>query len=307
MIYTLTLNPSVDYIVQLEEFHPGELNRSSREDKFPGGKGINVSRVLNVMGVPSKSLGFIGGFTGKYIEDYLQNESIFTDFVQVKEDTRINIKVRTEKETEINAKGPSIQQADFDALKEKIKKLTREDVLVLAGSIPSTLPKTTYEELVKICAENGAGFVVDAEGELLMKVLPYSPFLIKPNHHELGEIFEAEITTCEEAIYYGKKLVEKGAQNVIVSLAGSGAVFINKETVLVANVPVGEVKSSVGAGDSMVAGFLAKYGESGDFDAAFQYSVASGSATAFSIGLCTLDKVEQLRHEVKIQPYKERA
>lgn len=307
MIYTLTLNPSVDYIVQLEEFHPGELNRSSREDKFPGGKGINVSRVLNVMGVPSKSLGFIGGFTGKYIEDYLQNESIFTDFVQVKEDTRINIKVRTEKETEINAKGPSIQQADFDALKEKIKKLTREDVLVLAGSIPSTLPKTTYEELVKICAENGAGFVVDAEGELLMKVLPYHPFLIKPNHHELGEIFEAEITTCEEAIYYGKKLVEKGAQNVIVSLAGSGAVFINKETVLVANVPVGEVKSSVGAGDSMVAGFLAKYGESGDFDAAFQYSVASGSATAFSIGLCTLDKVEQLRHEVNIQPYKERA
>ncbi len=237
MIYTLTLNPSVDYIVQLEEFHPGELNRSSREDKFPGGKGINVSRVLNVMGVPSKSLGFIGGFTGKYIEDYLQNESISTDFVQVKEDTRINIKVRTEKETEINAKGPNIQQADFDALKEKIKKLTREDVLVLAGSIPSTLPKTTYEELVKICAENGAGFVVDAEGELLMKVLPYHPFLIKPNHHELGEIFEAEITTCEEAVYYGKKLVERGAQNVIVSLAGSGAVFINKETVLIANVP----------------------------------------------------------------------
>lgn len=307
MIFTLTLNPSVDYIVQLEAFTPGELNRSSREDKFPGGKGINVSRVLNRMGVSSKALGFIGGFTGKYIEEYLQKEAIFTDFVQVSGDTRINIKVRTEKETEINAKGPNIQSLDFETLKEKIKTLTREDVLVLAGSIPSTLPKTTYEELVKICAENGTGFVVDAEGELLMKVLPYKPFLIKPNHHELGEIFNTEITTCEEAIHFGKKLIEKGAQNVIVSLAGSGAVYINSETVLIAEVPVGEVKSSVGAGDSMVAGFLAKYEETRDGKAAFQYSVASGSATAFSIGLCTLEKVEQLQSEVKILPYKERA
>ncbi|MDF2902969.1 MAG: hypothetical protein K0S25_607 [Bacillus sp. (in: firmicutes)] len=301
MIYTVTLNPSVDYIVQIEKVNLGELNRSINEDKFPGGKGINVSRVLKEMGVTSKALGFTGGFTGRYITDYLQTEKIETDFVQVSEDTRINIKLKTEKETEINASGPSITDANFVALKDKVRQLTENDILVLAGSIPSSLPETTYEELVKICAENGAKFVVDAEGELLMKVLPYHPFLIKPNHHELGEIFETEITTCEQAIHYGKLLIEKGANNVIVSLAGEGAVFINKETAYIAEVPKGEVKSSVGAGDSMVAGFLAKFGETNDVKTAFQYSVASGSATAFSIGLCTPEKVEKLLPQVKIK------
>lgn len=306
MIFTVTLNPSVDYIVQLDNPQLGKLNRSNHEDKFPGGKGINVSRVLKRMGVDSKPLGFIGGFTGQYIEDYLLQEEIVPDFVKVIEDTRINIKLKSETETEINAKGPQISDEDFQALKDKIKQLTAQDMLVLAGSIPATLPASTYEELVQLCAENGTSFVVDAEGELLTKVLAYHPFLIKPNHHELGEIFETQITTCEQAIVYGRKLIEQGAQNVIVSLAGDGAVFINKEISLIANVPSGEVKSSVGAGDSMVAGFLAKYAETNDVELAFQYCVASGSATAFSIGLCSPEEVEKLRKFVKIQRYEER-
>lgn len=301
MIYTLTLNPSVDYIVKLESFQLGELNRTVNEAKFPGGKGINVSTVLKQFGSKSKALGFIGGFTGAYIEQYLQNEDIDTDFVQVDEDTRINVKIKTGQESEINALGPNISEQNFALLKQKIQHLGADDLLVLAGSIPASLPKTTYEELVKICSENGAQFVVDAEGDLLKKVLPYHPFLIKPNHHELGELFDTCITTAEEVIPYGKKLVEMGAENVIVSLAGAGAVLINSEKVFFAKVPSGEVKNSVGAGDSMVAGFLAAYERTGNNEEAFRYSVASGSATAFSLGLCSKGKVEELLPQVHIK------
>jgi 1-phosphofructokinase len=301
MIYTLTLNPSVDYIVQLESFHVGELNRSVNETKFPGGKGINVSRVLNQIGSPSKALGFIGGFTGAYVEQYLKNEKINTDFVQVDEDTRINLKLKTDKESEINASGPNISIQNFHLLKNKIRQLSAEDLLVLAGSIPASLPKTTYEELVKICKGSGAQFVVDAEGDLLKKVLPYEPFLIKPNHHELGELFKTTISNAEDVIPYGKKLVYMGAKNVIVSLAGNGAVLINKSTSLIANVPKGVVKNSVGAGDSMVAGFLAAHERLLSIEEAFRYSVAAGSATAFSLGLCTQEKVEELLPQVQLK------
>ncbi|MFL6560533.1 MAG: 1-phosphofructokinase [Bacillus sp. (in: firmicutes)] len=301
MIYTLTLNPSVDYIVKLESFQLGELNRTVNEAKFPGGKGINVSRVLTQFDTRSKALGFIGGFTGAYIEQFLHNEHIDTDFVRVDEDTRINVKIKTSQESEINAKGPSITEQNFILLKQKIQHLGAEDLLVLAGSIPSSLPKTTYEELVKICRDSGAQFVVDAEGDLLKKVLPYHPFLIKPNHHELGELFDTSITTAEEVIPYGQKLVQMGAKNVIVSLAGAGAVLITSERIFLAEVPKGEVKNSVGAGDSMVAGFLAAYMGTGNIEEAFRYSVASGSATAFSLGLCTKEKVEELLPQVQIK------
>lgn len=259
MIHTLTLNPSVDYILELDEIIVGGLNRMQHDTKFPGGKGINVSRVLNRMDVKSKALGFAGGFTGEYIVDCLNKENIQTDFVQVAGDTRINVKIKTKTETEINAKGPAISGRNFEDLKNKIRSLSEEDLLVLAGSIPSTLPESTYEELVRICLENGTAFVVDAEGELLKKVLPYKPFLIKPNHHELGDLFKTEFTSAKEVIPYGQKLVEMGAQNVIVSLAGKGAVLISDEAAYISSVPNGEVKSSVGAGDSMVAGFLAAY------------------------------------------------
>jgi 1-phosphofructokinase len=304
MIYTLTLNPSVDYIVQLESFQLGELNRSLSEAKFPGGKGINVSRVLKNLGVTSQALGFVGGFTGDYIEEYLQREEIETNFVKISADSRINIKLKTGVETEINAGGPRISEQDFQVLKGKISKLAETDLLVLAGSIPSTLPETTYEEIIKICKESGVNFIVDAEGDLLKKVLPYQPLLIKPNHHELGEFFETTISNTEEVIPYGKKLVEMGAKNIIVSLADKGAVLINKDTVLMAEVPRGQVKNSVGAGDSMVAGFIAAYQRTQDLREAFRYSVASGSATAFSLGLCTQEKIDQLLLQVQIKEVK---
>jgi 1-phosphofructokinase len=301
MIYTLTLNPSVDYLVKLEDFQLGQLNRTISEAKYPGGKGINVSRVLNQFGINSKALGFVGGLTGAYIEQYLETEKIAADFVKVADDTRINIKLKTGQETEINANGPSISKENLQKLKDQIKELGEDDLLVLAGSIPATLPETIYEELVQLCKDNGAKFVVDAEGDLLAKVLPYRPFLIKPNHHELGELFQAVISTPEEVIPYGKKLIAMGAQNVIVSLADKGAVFINETAALMATVPKGEVKNSVGAGDSMVAGFLAEYMNTANFSRAFRYSVASGSATAFSLGLCTKEKVNELLPHVQIK------
>lgn len=301
MIYTLTLNPSLDYIVELDQVRIGELNRTKKETKFPGGKGINVSQVLKRVGVNSKALGFIGGFTGDYIEKFLQTQEIETEFVRVNEDTRINVKVKSDTETEINAKGPDITEENFEALKSKIKELSSEDILVLAGSIPSTMPKMTYEELVKICNENGTKFVVDAEGDLLKNVLPYQPFLIKPNHHELGDLFDTTITSCEEVIPYAKELINLGAQNVIVSLADKGAVLINKDISIIATVPKGEVKSSVGAGDSMVAGFIATYEKTQSIEEAFRFSVAAGSATAFSIGLCTQEKVESLLPQVTLE------
>lgn len=301
MIYTLTLNPSLDYIVEVEQVTLGELNRTKNESKFPGGKGINVSQVLKRLDVNSNALGFLGGFTGDYIEEFLKSQKIQTDFVRVSEDTRINVKLKSETETEINAKGPNITTENFETLKEKIRALTSEDVLILAGSIPSTMPESTYEELVKICNENGTKFVVDAEGELLRKVLPYRPFLIKPNHHELGDLFETEIHSCEEVIPYGKELIKQGAQNVIVSLAEKGAVLINKDVAIIATSPKGEVKSSVGAGDSMVAGFIATYEKTKSIEEAFRFSVAAGSATAFSIGLCTREKMESLLPQVTLK------
>ncbi|GIN60957.1 1-phosphofructokinase [Robertmurraya siralis] len=304
MIYTVTLNPSLDYIVKLNQVELGSLNRSSAESKFPGGKGINVSQVLKRVGVNSRALGFIGGFTGAYIEDFLKKNGIETDFVYVNEDTRINVKIKAEEETELNAKGPAILESDFTALKEKIQNLTENDILVLAGSIPTSMPRNTYEELAKICLERKVKWIVDAEEELLKSILMYKPFLIKPNHHELGDFFNVKIESGEQAIPYAQKLVAMGAKNVIVSLADKGAIFVNKDTTLKSNTPTGELKSSVGAGDSMVAGFIAKYELSGDYEEAFRYSVASGSATAFSLGLCTKDKVEEVLTQVKIEKVK---
>lgn len=300
MIYTLTLNPSLDYVVELESMTLGALNRINQDTKFPGGKGINVSRVLKRLGVNSLAIGFIGGFTGDFINNYLSKEDIVTHFIKVKEDTRINVKVKAEKETEINAAGPTIYKEDFEQLKQFIRSLSNEDLLVVAGSIPSSMPANTYEEILAICHEQQIKIVVDAEGDLLKSILVYKPFLIKPNHHELGQFFDTKITTWEEAVPYCRKLVELGAENIIVSLAGDGAIFMNREHGYYATVPTGEVKSSVGAGDSMVAGFLAQYSKSKDTKDAFRYSVATGSATAFSLGLCSKEKVEELLHQVQI-------
>lgn len=300
MIYTLTLNPSVDYVVTLDEVKVGELNRTSSEAKFPGGKGINVSRVLSRLGVKNKALGFLGGFTGDYIENHLNSEGVYSDFVRVEEDTRINIKIKSNSETEINASGPQIHEHQLEALKEKIMKLSDHDFLVMSGSIPTTMSQSVYLEFAEICRQNRTAFVVDVGGDLLEPLLPYQPFLVKPNHHELGELFGVEITTVQQVIPLGKKLLERGVQNIIVSMADKGAVFMNNEKTLISSVVKGSVVSSVGAGDSMVGAFLGAYHSEMEIEEAFRYSVAAGSATAFSMDLCTKEKIEAILPQLVI-------
>ncbi|MBM7702168.1 1-phosphofructokinase [Metabacillus iocasae] len=298
MIYTVTLNPSVDYIVQTEHFTEGELHRTTNEAKFPGGKGINVSRVLKRLGVESKATGFIGGFTGAYIKDSLKQEQIQTAFIEVQEDTRINIKLKTAVETEINGQGPTVDDVSFQKLVDQIHQMKNDDILVLAGSIPSSLPQDVYQHLLQLANEQGASVVVDTSGKALLNLVQHRPFLIKPNHHELGELFDVDIHDVDTAVFYGKKLVEQGAQHVIVSMAGDGALLVTESAVCLATVPKGEVKNSVGAGDSLVAGFLASYVQSRDIAEAFQIGVATGSATAFSLELCTKEEVDMLRPQI---------
>lgn len=300
MIYTVTLNPSIDFIVEVDDFKIDHLNRIDRENKFPGGKGINVSRVLNALEIPSKALGFVGGFTGGFIQDTLENEGVQTDFVKVKEDSRINIKLKTGQETEINGQGPALTKENIDELLKQLEGLQEGDILVLAGSIPPSLPKTFYSDLTKQFSQRGVKVVVDAGGSVLKEVLADRPFLVKPNHHELSELFGVSIKTVEEVIPYGKKVVEMGAQNVIVSMAGDGALLFTNGEVYSATIPKGKVVNSVGAGDSLVAGFIGTYQKENDFIKAFQIAVATGSATAFSRDLATKDKINSLLDQVTI-------
>ncbi|MFU0825619.1 1-phosphofructokinase [Clostridium sp.] len=300
MIYTVTFNPSVDYIVEVENFVPGIINRVKEDHKYPGGKGINVSRVLNNLGVKSKALGFIGGFTGEYIKSTLESQGIDTDFITVNEDTRINIKLKSNEETEINGVGPKIENEKLNELFNKLGNLNSEDFLVLAGNVQKTLPRDIYAQIQKKCLDTNVNVIVDTTGEALINSLRYKPFLIKPNNHELAEIFNAEINTRDEIIYYGKKLMDMGAQNVIISMAGEGALLICSEGVYHASAPKGEVKNSVGAGDSMIGGFLAKYSKDTSIVEAFRWGAASGSATAFSLDLCKKDHVERLLNEIKV-------
>lgn len=301
MIYTCTLNPSVDYVVQVQEFQLGDLNRMSFDAKYPGGKGINVSRVLKRAGVESKALGFIGGFTGSFVEGVLREEGISANFIHVNGDSRINIKLKTETETEINGQGPEITNDQFGQLVKQIEGLENSDILVLAGSIPSSLPSDLYIKLSKLAKNQGAKVVVDVSGKVLLDIVDQKPFFIKPNHHELGELFDTTIETPEEAIPYGQRLLELGAENVVISMAEKGALLVTKNAVYQASVPKGTVKNSVGAGDSLVAGFLAAWLQKSDIVEAFRTGVASGSATAFSLELCTQEDVLRLIPEVEIK------
>ncbi|WP_348622040.1 1-phosphofructokinase [Paenibacillus polymyxa] len=300
MIYTVTLNPSIDYIVEVDDLKLGDLNRMKRDLKLPGGKGINVSRVLNQLGADSTAIGFLGGFTGRFIDDTLREESIKTDFVMIEDDTRINIKLKHGDETEINGLGPAILEQEADALVQKLAGLQKNDIVVLSGSIPPSLGGDFYDRLISVCQQTGAEFVIDTTGEALMKALVHKPLLIKPNHHELAELFGVTIHSKEEIVTYGRKLLEAGAKNVLISMAGEGALFITADEVYHANVPSGTVKNSVGAGDSMIAGFVGTLALHGDPIEAFRAGVASGSATAFSDDLATREKIEQLRPQVTI-------
>ncbi len=302
MIYTVTLNPSIDYIVEVEDLQLDALNRMKRDLKLPGGKGINVSRILSRLGVENTAWGFLGGFTGRFIEDVLKSESIVTDFVSVQDDTRINIKLKHGGETEINGQGPRIGDEEADALVEKLRALTEEDIVVLSGSVPPSLGGSFYDRLIAVIKERGAKFVIDTTGDALLQALPHGPLLVKPNHHELAELFGVEIEGQADLIKYGRKLLEQGAKNVLISMAGDGALLVTDEQVYHANVPKGEVRNSVGAGDSMIAGFVGTLAKTGNPLEALRTGTASGSATAFSDDLAERTKIDSLLSQVQVNP-----
>ncbi|WP_294175190.1 1-phosphofructokinase [uncultured Clostridium sp.] len=301
MIYTITFNPALDYIVKMEEFNLGHVNRSGNEFVYAGGKGINVSIVLNNLGVKSKALGFIAGFTGDEIERRVRDFGCDTEFIKLSSGmSRINVKIKADVESEINGGGPDISEEALNNLYSQLDKLAEGDILVLAGSVPKTMPTDVYERIMERLQEKNVKFIVDTTGESLLKVLKYNPFLIKPNHHELGDLFGVKLNNKEDVIEYAKKLKNMGAQNVIISMAGDGAVLIDSNGgVTTSNVPKGVVKNSVGAGDSMVAGFIAGYLNSEKIEDGFKLGVATGSASAFSEGLATKDYVYELLEQVK--------
>lgn len=299
MIYTVTFNPAIDYIVHTGTMQVGQVNRSQGEELYFGGKGINVSFVLHELGLPSKALGFVAGFTGAAIEAGIQEQGIATDFVHLDSGfSRINVKIKSSEETELNGQGPNISEAAVAELFEKLNQLQDGDVLILAGSIPNTMPADSYEKILAHLSDKKIKVVVDATKDLLLNVLPYHPFLIKPNNHELGELFGVTLHSIEEIATYAKKLQEMGAQNVLISMAGDGALLIDETGKQhVCGVCKGTVKNSVGAGDSMVAGFVAGSMQ-GDYEAALKLGTAAGGATAFSEGLAQRAEIERLLQQL---------
>ena len=302
MIYTITFNPAIDYISQVEKFELGKINRTKIEKILPGGKGLNVSTVLKNLGVDNIALGFIAGFTGKELKREVESRGIKTDFINVEQGiTRINVKINSNEETALNGNGPQITEENIQELLNKIKKIQKEDIVVLSGNIPKGINNNIYEIICEILEKNQVTFIVDATRELLIKVLKNKPFLIKPNKEELEETFKTKIDSKEDIIVYARKLQMMGAQNVLISLGGDGAILINsKNEVYYSMAPKGKVVNTVGAGDSMIAGFIAGYIESGDFKHAFKMGIASGSASSFSMDLATSEEVANLLKEINI-------
>lgn len=297
MIYTVTFNPSLDYIVKVDDLALGAVNRVSSEVIMAGGKGINVSIVLKNLGHESRALGFLAGFTGDEIARQLEERGVACDFIRVKEGmSRINVKIASQQETEVNGMGPDIGSSDVEALFDRLDALVAGDILIISGSVPAALPQDIYERILARLEGRGVDIVVDATRDLLLNVLAYRPFLIKPNNHELGDIFGVELSRREEVVPYAKMLQERGARNVLVSMAGEGAVLVGEDgSVIMSESPRGQVVNSVGAGDSMVAGFVAGYLEGdGSFERAFRMGLCTGSASAFSLELATRDDVEAL-------------
>ena len=296
MIYTVTFNPAIDYVVHFPQLRPGEINRNESEEFQFGGKGINVSNVLRTLGFDTVALGFVAGFIGEGFEKGLTQMGLKNDLIHVREGmTRINVKVKAAEETEINGIGPVITEADMEELYEKLDKIGPEDLLVLSGSIPKCLPGDTYERIMARLDGRGIPIAVDATRDLLVNVLKYHPFLIKPNNHELGEIFGRVLKSDEEIAECARKLQDMGGRNILVSMAGDGALLLDEQgQVHRIGCPKGKVLNSVGAGDSMVAGFLAGWLGKGDYDYALKLGTATGSATAFSIGLAEKPLIDRL-------------
>ncbi|MGL5417688.1 MAG: 1-phosphofructokinase [Clostridium sp.] len=301
MIYTLTLNPSIDYIVNVKNLKIGEVNRSCNEIKFPGGKGINVSRILSELNIENTALGYIGGFTGRFIEESLRELDIKTDFIKVNGDNRINVKIKSSEESEINGAGPKIKEEDIQALLNKLNELKSGDYLILAGSIQASLPKDLYLQIQDMLEEKNVCVVIDTSGQALLEGIKRKPFLIKPNDKEIEEIFNVKLKNIEDVIEYGKQLFNLGARNVIISRGGEGAILICEDGVFKGNAPKGVVQNSVGAGDSLVGGFVGTFSKTGNILESFKYGIGAGSASAFSLDLCTKNDIEKLLKEIKIE------
>lgn len=299
MVYTVTFNPAIDYVVHMDALNKGEVNRTTAEEMYFGGKGINVSAVLKELGVPSRALGFTAGFTGEAIEKGVAAMGIETDFVRLpKGNSRINVKIKSAEESEINAQGPDIDDASLERLFEKTDALKDGDTLVLAGSIPNSLPRDIYERILARAADRDIKTAVDATGKLLLNVLKYKPFVVKPNNFELGEMFGVTLTSTNDIIEYAGRLQEMGAKNVLVSMAGDGAVLLDENgKTHICGVCRGTVKNSVGAGDSMLAGFIAGSAE-GDYEYALKLGTAAGGATAFSEGLTSAGLIAELMKQL---------
>ncbi|WP_080873758.1 1-phosphofructokinase [Oceanobacillus timonensis] len=301
MIYTITLNPSIDFIVPVDHIELGGLSYMDNDYKLPGGKGINVSRILKALGTDSVALGFTGGFTGKFIEDALNELDVHTNFVHIKEDTRINIKLKSDQETEINGRGPVLSDAEINQLLKQLEQVKEGDTVILSGSKPPSLADDFYEQLIQRTSRQGAAFAIDTTGAALESSLRYKPLLVKPNIHELEALFNVKLETDAGVITYGKKLLEQGAEHVIISMGGDGALLVTKQGYYKAKTPEGKLINSVGAGDSMVAGFISSFLKSKDPVESFKTSVASGSATAFSEDLASTEAIEKLRPQVQIK------
>ena len=302
MIYTVTFNPSIDYIVSMNGFELGKTNRTTKEQMFAGGKGINVSTVLSNLGIENIALGFIAGFTGQQLKHMASEAGLHTDFIELEQGvTRINVKLKDYDGTEINGMGPVISDESVEQLKSQLRDLQVGDMVVLAGSIPSSMSSSIYRDIMSELATRGVKFVVDATKDLLLNVLEFHPFLIKPNNHELGEIFGVELKTRESVVPFAKKLQKKGARNVLVSMAGEGAVLVAETgEVFMCPAPKGVLVNAVGAGDSMVAGFLAGWEEQRNYLHAFKMGLAAGSASAFSELLATREEIETVYNLINV-------
>ncbi|ATO43650.1 1-phosphofructokinase [Loigolactobacillus coryniformis subsp. coryniformis] len=303
MIYTVTVNPSIDYIVQLPQLTLGAVNRMSYDTKLPGGKGINVSRILNQLAVKNAAWGFLGGFTGGFIQQQLAAEQMTADFTKIDADTRINVKIKAGEETEINGQGPAISAPALAAFKDKFDQLQAGDIVVMSGSLPPTLPESFYRDLIPLIKAHGADFVIDTTGQALLDTLSAQPLVIKPNHHELAALFNVELTGDADIVKYGRKLLDLGAKHVLVSMAGDGAFLITPDQVYKSTAPKGTVINSVGAGDSMIAGFVGTFSQTHDPLQSFETGLACGSATAFSEDLANQAKIAEVRQSIHIDTY----
>lgn len=301
MIYTVTLNPSLDYIVKVRDFKVGELNRTEDDYINVGGKGIMVSKLLTNLQTPNIALGFLGGFTGKYILDWFERNSLNHDFTEVKGNTRINVKLKSDTESEINAQGPCISKEEQHIFLDKVKQLSKGDTLIISGSSISGADSDIILQMIEICRKKGADFVIDTTGKSLMETLTYQPLLIKPNLVELGELFGKEIRSEEEAIIYGKKCLEAGAKYVIISMGDRGALFLDGVQSYYAKAIPGKLVNSVGAGDSMIAGFIAAFQRDHCPLDSFRYAVAAGTATAFCKDIGSQKEIEHYFSKVEIQ------